>query len=551
MSFAQPWAWFWTLALIPVVMLYFLRKREQDFPVSALFLWEGVKPDTPRWVERLRARVDLLLFLQVLAVILAAAVLSQPVREVWRPAGATLLVLDASASTAAEGTREKILREAEEVVRRTAGPWAVILWAELPEILIAPTSERERVLAALKDYEPHLTRRPDLAQALTLLPQSWARVVVITDNPVGIQADEVVVVPRPENLGITAFNVRPSPDGLRYEAFLRILNATQTYKDAQIRIISEAGEFLARRLVPPEEEEEVVLVLPGARAGTFVAELRPNDAFPWDNVRYFVLGEGEITVRWEGLENRYLWAAIQAIGRVRRGEGIPDLVVAVSADLAEDPEAPVLLVGAGLPGAPRLGEEDAGPLRAESSSFLAHLSPNDWRVERVHRLALPPEVEVILWAEDIPVLFRWESARGRRVALALDLARSNLPLLPDFPVLIHHILTWLLPQEPGFSAVVGEAVELPQGFTVITEEGPVEGVWVPNKPGIFRMETAKGPRYLAVNVPWDAFELGEERLEKIPETKPALATFSLWPWFALPLLFLLVGEAVLFAKRSQ
>jgi hypothetical protein len=40
-SFAAPWAWLWVLALLPVFILHFLRKKERDWPVSALFLWVG------------------------------------------------------------------------------------------------------------------------------------------------------------------------------------------------------------------------------------------------------------------------------------------------------------------------------------------------------------------------------------------------------------------------------------------------------------------------------------------------------------------------------
>ncbi len=550
MRFAFPWAWLWLFSLVPVLILYFLRKRERDWPVSALFLWEGVRPDRPRFLEQMRAQVDLLLFLQVLAVVLAAATLSRPEREIVRPAGATLLVLDASAPTAAEGTREEIRKAAEEVLRGSAGPWAIVLWAEPPEILVPPTQDLGQALAQLNRYEPRLTRRPELARALALLPEPWPRVVVITDDPAGITGAEVVLVPRPENLGISAFSVRPSPDGLRYEAFLRAFNATQSYKDVQIRLISEAGEFWASRLIPPGEEEEVVLVLPGARAGAFVAELRPKDAFLWDNVRYFVVGGGEVRVAWAGAEDRYLWAALRAVAPVQRVSRDPDLLVAVSVDLSAEPQRPCLLVGAGFPGASRVGEAAAGPLRPAESPVWENLSLAEWRLGRVWLQEVPAEAQVLLWAGDVPILFVWESPYGRRAALAVDLSRSNLPLLPAFPILIHHLLRWLLPQEPEEGAVVGEALTLPPGFSVATEEGAVEGVFVPKKPGLFRVDGPNGQRLLAVNVPWEVFRPREGKLEEFRALAPAKTLLPLWPWTALALLLVLGAEAALFLWRG-
>ena len=549
MSFASPWAWLWLAAVVPVVVLHFLRKKERDWPVSALFLWEGIKPDRPRFVEHLRARFDLLLALQVLAVVLSAFTLSRPGLEVQRAAGATCLVLDASAPTAADGVRDKILAAAAEVLRSSAGPWTVLSWAEPPEVLVPPTSDPSLVWAGLRRYAPRLTRRPALAQALALLPQPWPRVVVLTPDPTGIQGAEVIGVPRPENLGITAFSVRPSPDGLRYEAFLRVLNATESYQDVEVRVASEAGEFWARRTLPPGEEEEMVLVLPGARAGAFVAELRPTDAFPWDNTRYFVLRGGEVGVGWLGPEDRYLWAALRAATPVRRVQANPDLFV-VTAPVPHEPPGPCLVVNASLPGMHALGEEEAGPLRAAASPLLEHLSLGEWRMSRVRRYALPPGAEVLLWAGDVPLLFLWEGPEGRRAALALDPARSNLPLLPDFPILVRNLLAWLLPQEPAESAVVGEAVLLPAGFALLTEEGAVEGVWVPQSPGLFRLEGPQGVRLLAVNVPWEASRGAEGGGTEVRSPGPTQALFPLWPWAALSLVGVLIAEAWLFLRRG-
>ncbi len=296
MTWELPWAWLWLLALIPVVLLYFLRRRERDFPVSALFLWEGVRPDQPHFLQRLRHRFDLLLFLQALAVVLFAFALSRPAFFALKPSGATLLVLDASASTASEAVAEKIRAEAKRLVRESSGPWAAVLWTDPPATLAGPTSSQAEILRALDLYRPTLRRRPPLARALALFPEPWPRVVVITDNPAGVIGAEVIQVERPPNLALTAFSVRPTPDGTRYEAFLRVLNATPKYQDVQVRVRTEAGEFWASRLLPPGGEEDLVLPLFGARAGAFVAELLPGDPFPWDNVRYFAFSTGTVRV---------------------------------------------------------------------------------------------------------------------------------------------------------------------------------------------------------------------------------------------------------------
>ncbi len=550
MSFASPWAWLWLLSLIPVIVLHFLRRREREYPVSALFLWEGIRPDRPHFLERLRRRFDFLLFLQVLAVLLFSLSLSQPLFRTQKPTGATLLVLDGSASALREGVAEAIVSRAREIITQSAGPWAILLWADPPEILCGRTSSTAEALQALSLFRPRLTRRPGLAQALAIFSEPWPRIVVITDNPVGITGVEVVQVPRPENLAITAFSVRPSPDGTRYEAFLRVLNDTSAFKDVQVRVRTSVGEYLTSRLVPPGEEEIVILPVSGVRETAFVAELTPMDSFPWDNVRYFAFSGGEVRVLWRGEDDRYLWAALRAAAPAVRVSSSPDLVVVFFTELKENPLGPAFLVGAGTPGFPRGKLREAGPLRGESHPVLNHVSLSQFRVGKVWESAIPAEAQVVLWAGDLPLLALWDGPYGRWAFFTADLRSSNLPLLPDFPILIRNILGWLLPEEPASLWVVGGGLRLPQGFSVVVEGKEVEGLWVPEKPGIYELRRPQGKSFLAVNVPWEASSPASSAGEAPPAPQLAEVSLPLWPWVLLALLPLLLGEALLFTRQG-
>ncbi len=550
MSFAQPWAWLWLCAVVPVIILYFLRRKEQDWPVSALFLWEGIRPDRPLFRERLRQRLDLLLFLQILAMILFAFSLSQPQASFPRPSGATLLVLDGSASTSARGMSEKIVAAARKVVEESAGPWAAVLWQDPPSLLGGATSSREEILRALARYRPNLSRRPELAQALALFPEPWPRVVVITDNPPTVPGVELVVIDRPENLAITAFSVRPTPDGARYEAFVRVRNDQKRYCDAQIRVRTEAGEFWTSRLLPPNEEEEVILPLSGTPTQAFVAELLPSDDFPWDNTRYFAFSSAELRVAWQGEEDRYLWAALRAAAPVAQAEEDADLVVAVETQLAEEPPCPLLLWMAGSPLFPRGEAQPAGPLRAAPSSFLAHVDVERFRLSEIYALEFPPGATVLLWAGDLPLLALWEGPVGRRAVFAGKLKTSNLPLLPDFPILIRNILGWLVPPEPAPVLEVGQAVTLPPGVEVISEQGQTSGLWMPERPGIYELRRPAGQGFLAVNVPWEASQPPTPAPPSEVKTGEAISERPLWPWILLALGPVLLVEAVLHERRG-
>lgn len=549
MTFLFPWAWAWLGAGLGAVLLHLLRRREREHPVSALFLWEEVPPDRVSRIERMISRLDLLFCLQLLAVILLGAGLAHPQFRVVQPAGATAILLDGSASMGMGGRPEEAREAARRVVRESAGPWAVVLWAEPPQLLVRPTERRDEVLAQIAAYRPTLGTRAPIGQALVLLPQGFSRVVAVTDDPPGEPGVEVVLLPPRDNLAIVAFSVRPTPGGAGYEAFVRVRNDTRRYQDAVLSLDTGAGVYLASRLLGPGEEDVFLFSVPVVRTG-LRAELSPRDEFPWDNVRYLAPeGASAVRVRWLGEEDRYLWAALRAaLPAERVTEGPYDLTVVVRTTVPSLPDGAVLLVGASSPEA-RLGEPTpAGGFRGADSPFLRHVAPEGFRAAAVFPAVLPAGAAVDLWAGDVPALARWEGPAGRRALLALDLQRSNLPLLPDFPILLRGLLTWLVPLRPGPAVSVGEAVALPPGVEVSPGEGPVGGVWTPEKPGLYEVRGER-TEVLAVNVPYaESLPSRPGGGGGSPSAVTAVAELPGWPWFALGA-FLLLGLEWALARR--
>ncbi len=542
MRFVLPWGWAWASSALVVLALYLLRRREQERRVSALFLWERIPPDRASRLERLRARFDLVLFLQLVAVALFASALAQPLLRVSRTAGATAIVLDGSASMAAAGQADEALAAVRRLIADSAGPWAVVLWADPPQVLVPRTENRDEALALLRAYRPTLGGRPPLGQALALLPSGFGRTVVVSDNPPAQPGVELVALVPRENLAIVAFSARPAPDGTGYEALVRVRNDTDRYHDVQVSVHTGTATYLGARLLAPGSEDGFVFQI-GSVQTALRAELLPQDAFPWDNVRYHAFEGGTtVRVRWLGGEDRYLWAALQATLPVERVNAGPwDFTVAVRTELPVGPAGPALLIGAGSPEARVGGAQAAGPIRGEASPVLRHVSPEDLRAGAVYAVDLPPGATVDLWAGDSPALVRWEGDAGRRVLLALDLARSNLPLAVDFPILLRNLVTWLLPYRPRPTLVVGEAVELAPGTEVLTVSGPVQGVWIPDRPGLYELRGERRET-VAVNVPYDESLPGRPVAAPAAPRRGTAADLAAWPWLALAAFLVLLAE---------
>ena len=165
---------------------------------------------------------------------------------------------------------------------------------------------------------------------------------------------------------------------------VRVANETDSYADLALTIQAGETEYMKSLLVPPQGEETFILPYQGPLGEGLVAELLPQDAFPWDNVRYFAPGLGPVRVRWVGEEAPFLWAALTAAVPAVRAEAPPwDLTVAVGTELEEAPQGPGLLVAAGSPETPWGGPLPAREWRQEDDPLLPHLRPEEWQVGSV------------------------------------------------------------------------------------------------------------------------------------------------------------------------
>jgi len=550
MSLLFPWALAWASAALGVVLLYMLRKRERPMPVSALFLWDRVPPDAMSRMARWLPRRDLILWTQVGAVLFMALMLAAPMLLQERPAGETAVVVDTSITLAPAGRLEEAQDAARRIMRESAGPWVLVGWGDPPQILAGPTEREEVFLAGVAGLSYTLASRPPLAHALALVPHAWDRVVVITGAPPEQPDVEVVALAPVENLAIEAFAVRAHPDGSGHQALVAVRNETTRYQNVVVTVRDVAGGHAFRQamLLAPQSSDVFVFPLWGVVGPAYVAELLPDDAFPYDNIRYYALDmPASLRIRWEGDQDRYLWAALQAAAAAERAEAPPwDLTVVVRTELEAAPDGPCLLVEAGVPEAPRGELRPAGPWSVEPDLLLQHVDHRPWALTALHQISPPEDAIVPMWSGDLPAIARWRVPEGPRVALALEMARSNLPLTPGFPVLIRNALAWLLPGPDGRTVTVGAAMRLPAGTLIQTPTGAVDTVWVPEEPGLFETEERGRRKYIAANVPpvslaapGAAEEVAGDRvLHKAP----------IWPWVAGVALGLLLFEWAL-ARR--
>jgi len=557
MRFGVPLGLLWFLAWGVVLLLYFLQRRLRREEVSALFLWERIPELSLSFRERLQMLWEPILFLQLLAVGLLGVAFAEPL--LWRemPTGSAALILDGSASMWVEGRPAEVRALAARIVRAARGPWAVVLWADPPRYLAPPTRNRAEALRGIAQYAPTYGKRCPLGEALAFIPGEWDRVVVITDSPPpGAHGLEVIPLPRAEDLALTAFSVRPLPQGTGYEAFVAVRNMTGRAQEVPVVVRAGTYTFRERLEIPPGEERGLSFPYFGPTDLGFTAEIGTDDSFPLDDKRFFSFGFRVIRVRWAGEEDRFLRAALRAAGPISFVDSPPwDLTVAVRTELAGI-DGPTLLWESSTPGI-RLGEPvGTGDWEAPDGALAQSLDLSRWEGVKIHPVALPEGADVLLRRGGFPAAFTISTPMGPVAVCALSFAGAKEVLLsPDFPLFVRRLISALLPPLPGGTHEVGEAISLPPGAAVILGGEEITGSWIPQAPGLYRGKTGEGAEFwVAVNLPYGEIvplESGGTHVASPREgtVAPAEAELPLWRAWAWGLLLVLLAEGALALRR--
>jgi hypothetical protein len=281
-----------------VLLLYLLKPASRKLVVPSMVIWRLVLRTRKRTPDRLRWWLSLLLAL-LIALSITLALVRPRLAALNAGAQEIVIVLDDSATLATIASDRKTrfehaLARARELVQSdlTGG----VLVADTRRQIATPhLQSREAALLALARLRPGPGGRvqfPDLARGA----QAGRRVVLITDGvaafdvPSGVETLSVYQVA--DNVGITAFDVRPVPrDARRYQAFVEIFNASPGAKQVRLQLTG-AGAAPLQRVVQLDSGARAaeVLDVSSYAAGPIRASIdSAYDALPLDDVAYSYL----------------------------------------------------------------------------------------------------------------------------------------------------------------------------------------------------------------------------------------------------------------------
>ena len=351
MSFLNPQALFLLLAVPLVLLFHLFRAKRPVLQVATLRFWRAAHVEQePSGALFKPLRANLLLLLQILAVLLITLALAEPLfTSAVRERPRVVLILDTSASMKATDTAGNRFLAARDDARRAVAElkaWQEAMLMEAssqPRVLVPFTDDHRALEDALAALQP-TDRSGDMEAAIEMAGDLVgdgppAEIRLFTDAafpPIAQPSSEATslkwhrVGRGSDNVGITKLEVRRRLTGtFEFEAFLTLTNFGPAPKNFSFRVLLD-GALLYRQPIdlPGGVTRSIVVPFAHQGGGLLRAEIDPSDSLKADDVVHAVLPEAprlEVLLVTRG--NLWLEKAFRVIPQVRLQIVRPDVFV--------------------------------------------------------------------------------------------------------------------------------------------------------------------------------------------------------------------------------
>ncbi len=540
---AGGWAF---LGLAAVLALYILRREYREFPISSTYLWQKTLQDQTASKPFQRLKSNLLMFLQLLAVLLLALSLLRPLLPGQQEGGETVMIFDLSLSMQTEtiglSRIDRAVNEAGRMVDGMgAGDKVTILTAGTTvKNLLSRSGDKQALWNVLRSIQAE-NGPADVNGALSLAKAMGREIedlniILYSDDYDGSVEDVQFVAAGAGamNRGITSLTAARQENGVA--ALARIANYGQA---ATVTVECYADGLLS--------DVRTAELLEGGTAGVrfdlpagaveIWARIVESDGLAADNIRYAALRDlSSQKIVLIGRDNIFLEKAFLQRGNIALVRAtaadaasildaglfvydgvMPDPLPAHGALLIVQPKSPVFSI------TPGEKKEPEYALRLSPDTFAAqfadHVSFSDVLVKQYAPLS---GGQPVLTSGGDTLITAGEESGRRYMVMSFDMHESNWVMKYDFPIFMMHALNYLMPDTLGDvrDALCGDILTLhldgrAASASVVSPDGTAHTIAPPypalpfagtDAPGIYTLsqvmvqgEKADAP--FAVNVP--------------------------------------------------
>jgi Ca-activated chloride channel homolog len=491
MRFLSASALWWLLLSAIIIFFYLLKLKRKRRVVSSVFLWQRALEEIEANAPFRKLRRSLLLLLQLLALAALVFALARPlVKTRALASGNSIIIIDSTASMRArdeDGVSR--LTKAKQLARDmidslgSSDRAAIIESASRVTVRSALTSDRAALRSAVNQIE-ETDAAGTLSDALLLAEQLAkaepdAGIVVISDggsspaiatsNPTATRSIQpstamrlVRVGKRANNVGITQLNTRQNQATGKQELFASIANFSEAENTAnlELKIENQLADVRTIQIAAGNRSAIVFDTLPPT-GGLAELKITVEDDLVSDNMAYAILPDSRRLRVAVASDNPFLLQAIAVNSALdarklnsptATPEGF-DCVVTEGAISLETltGNKPLLAINpsdaAGL--WQTTGQVDAPSMTTidRAHPVNSYLSYGDVHIETAAKRDVATWLKPIAQSGNEALLWAGENNNRRVVMIGFDLAKSDLPLKVEFPILLANSISWLVGRE--------------------------------------------------------------------------------------------------------
>ena len=513
-TFSFPFGGWFFLALIPLVVLYFLKLKRPRMEIPSLALWQSVVNDQRVNSPFQKFKRNLLLLLQLILLCLIILALMQPFISAGAETSEYLPVLvDCSASmssTIDDSGRTKLdaaIEQAQGMIDNLRGNGKIALFSfSSGGRRITEFTDDKRILTrALKQLKP--THRASKLDEVLRMADAYSRtapverVVVITDGNLNDRVDFELpfkldvqrVNEGGDNLGITEMTARRSgPES--WDVFVRVSGSSSDSIVADLKLIQN-GQTVGKESVvaSAEDSERIVFSVDATEASLLEATLVVNDDDPLkiDNSVWLNLPKSR-PLRVRASPNMFSWQHALSVPSeleidTAADPSAPeyDLIVSDSEDL-NGIHSPIVVYNGLVPrdisdlvGVKEVDVDDS-PVQivdwVRTAPLLRHVRLRDVQIGQKAFYADGADAqdleergyEVLIHGAEGPLMLQRRRGLETEFYFLFNTDRSTLPYRIAFPILVSNIIETAL-QQASLSEVAAAPTGVLPAINVIAD----------------------------------------------------------------------------------
>jgi len=520
MGFAQPIALAFLGLGIPVILLYLLKQRRRRMLVSTLLFWDKILKEEHRVtsVTRLRKLISLLLqllFIAFLALAVARPMLSRDLLGARR----VVLFVDVSASMTTAENGETRFDEAKRLAEGVAKGMSIgddlmlVAVGADADVVISFTDSRKEVIDRIDSLEvTHGNTDFDCAfELLDNLPpdERETHVYVISDgafDAVDMESHPntkwafLNVGSETDNVGITAFQVRPLPNAPRdFEILFEVANETAEEVTVSYEVQVDDGLVDAAEITLDANSRDTRIVRQFSSVGGVVqVMIDHDDAFTLDNSAYALLPEPDpIPVILVTAGNLFLETALATDDRIALSLLSPlDFKVSDSNAIhifdrwtpKTPPTNPTVYITQWPETiAPPGGDTLADPIITDwerDHPVNRHLTLTNVAITEANRMSTPDGFEALISSFENPLVLYRDDASAPVMLVAFDTTSSDLPLRVAFPIMLANAVRHMADADRGdtwASVALGTVIDHEDAAAYVPDQEGLIGVLAPGR----------------------------------------------------------------------